>query len=164
MNNCDLNTCSDRIPAQCVLFTCDVTSPYITLEGCNPSLCDYLAITEVLVTTLKDNDGIDYGRIRNANSGCQFTKINTLLDTRNLIDLKVKTSDTILTLLDIICDQQTEIDELKDGGIYDLDLPQEILDNVAFKRCYEALLDPCDKVKIKTLKHLLIALIEKSCP
>lgn len=162
MSKCELNTCSERISAQCVLMTCDVTSKYITLDGCNPSLCDYLAITEQLITELKDADGILASRLSSHN--CSFTKITDLIDTKDVTYLKVKTSDTILTLLDIICDQQATIDDLVNGGIYNLPLPQEILDNSKFKICYENLLDPCDQVKIKTLKHLLIALIEKSCP
>lgn len=162
MKNCELNTCSERTPAQCVLYTCTVTSPYITLEGCNPTLCEYLSVTENLLTQLKNDDGVLASRLKSHN--CSFSLINDLIDTKDGTYLKVKTSDSIITLLDIICEQQTKINDLINGGVYNLPLPQEILDNSKFKICYENLLDPCDKVKIKTLKHLLIALIEKSCP
>jgi len=162
MKNCDLNTCSELYSSQCVLYTGTLISDtYITLSGCNPSLNEFLNQVDILLKGIKDNENILTADVRSAN--CGFTEIDNLLnDPDNIDGLKVKTSATILTLLQIICDQQSEINDLKNGGIFDLDLPDSILDNL---KCLSGIiLDPCDgPIKIKTLKDLLIQLINKAC-
>jgi hypothetical protein len=155
MSKCTLNTCSERISAQCVLFTCDVTSKYITLAGCDPTLCEYLAVTERLITELKDAGGILAAAL--AGHNCGFTRIDTLINTHDAIYHKVKTSDTIITLLDIICDLKAQIDD-----IWNLPLHADILNDPLLESCLGAGV-PCGPLIPKTLKDLLIALMHKTC-
>lgn len=162
MKNCDLNTCSDLYSSMCVLYTGELISgTYITLTGCNPNLNEYLNQVDILLKAIKDNENILISTVRSTN--CGFTKIDDMLNNPSNIDgLKVRSSATILTLLQIICDLQTEINDLKNGGIFDLPLPDSIKDNL---KCLSGIIiDPCDgPIKIETLKDLLLQLINKAC-
>ena len=154
MSKCNLNTCSERIPSQCVLFTCDVTSSYISLPDCNATLCDYLAVTERLITELKDADGILASRLSTHN--CGFTPIVDLIDTKDPIYLKVKTSDAVIALLDVICELKAQLD-----NIWDLPLPAEILNDPLLETCLGE--TDCTTVVPRTLKELLIAMMHHYC-
>lgn len=162
LKNCELNTCSERVPAQCVQLTCNGLgeSGYIVLEGCNPTLCDYLNKVDSLITELKDNDGIYTPRL---STSCTFTRIDDLILTRDPIHFKVKTSDTIVTLLNIICDLRIQVDCLLSGScIWDIPLHPDILNDPLLESCLGGGV-PCGPLLPKTLKELIIAMMHKMC-
>jgi hypothetical protein len=163
MKNCKLNTCSELYSSECVLYTGElITDSYITLSGCNPTLNEYLNQVDILLKGIKDNENLLVADVKAAN--CGFSKIDTLLATMSNLDgaTKVKTAPTIIALLKIICDQQAEIDGLKNGDIFTIPLNDAIRQKLL---CFSGLLDdPCgDIVEVKTLQDLLIQIIAKLC-
>ena len=163
MTKCKLDTCSKLIPSQCILFTGELLEgSYINLNGCDVRLNDYLSEVDRLLKDIKDNENVIITELNAAN--CGFTEITTLLSNpTNIVGDKVKTSATILSLLKIICSMQTRVINLENGGIFDLPLPDSIIDNL---KCLSGIIDdPCDgPIKIKTLKDLLLIIIKKLCP
>lgn len=162
MKNCELNTCSERIAAQCVLLSCPNIgeSGYIILEGCNPTLCDYLSRVDNIITELKDADGIYTPRL---STSCTFIRIDDLILTRDATYHKVKTSDTIITLLNIICDLKLQIDCMLQGDcIWNLPLHPDILNGPLLETCIGNN-NPCGPLIPTTLKELIISMMHKIC-
>lgn len=161
MKNCTLNTCSEITPSMCVSFTGTlIAGSYINLTGCNPNLNEFLEEVDILLKKILDNQNPTLIAVQNAN--CGFSEITNLLSIKSNLDGdNVITSKLIVSLLKIICDQQTEINAIK-TNIWDYDLPTSILDNL---QCFSGILnDPCNNpIKIKTFKDLLLIMIDRLC-
>ena len=163
INKYSLETCSDFTPSSCIIFTGElVEGSYITLHSCDSKLNSYLKEIDRLIKEIKDNENILINDINGLS--CSFSEITNLLqNSSNIIGDKIKTSSTIVGILNILCSMQSKITNLENGGFFDLPLPDSILDNL---KCLSGIIDdPCDgPIKIKTLKDLILIIIKKLCP
>jgi hypothetical protein len=143
----------------CVLYTGDlVTGSYITLPDCEATMNDVVAEVDRLLKELKDNDGVLKTTLKTNN--CSSTYITNLV--ADSLTGKVKTSETIIALLQTICSLQTRILALENEDIFlgSLSPTLQLLVN-SKKLCLDV--DPCN-VSGLTLEGLLTKLIYKLCP
>jgi len=143
----------------CVLYTGGlVTGSYITISDCEATMNDVVAEIDRLLKELKDNDGVLKTTLTTNN--CSSTYITALV--ADSLTGKVKTSETIVALLQTICSLQTRILALENEDIFLGPLPQTLQLLVNSKTlCLDT--DPCD-VSGLTLEGLLTKLIYKLCP
>jgi len=156
---CNRNTCDSFTSSMCVLYTGDlVTGSYITLPDCEATMNDVVAEVDRLLKELKDNDGVLKTTLTTKN--CSSTYITNLV--ADSLTGKVKTSETIIALLETICSLQTRIKELEDADIFQTTLSQSLQLLVNSKvDCLD--IDPCN-TSLSTLEGLLTKLIYKLCP
>ena len=156
---CNINTCDSFTSSMCVLYTGGlVTGSYIKISDCEATMNDVVAEIDRLLKELKDNDGVLKTTLTTKN--CSSTYITALV--ADSLTGKVKTSETIIALLETICSLQTRIKELEDVNIFETTLSQNLQILVSSQAdCLNV--DPCN-VSGSTLEGLLTKLIYKLCP
>ena len=156
---CNINTCDSFTSSMCVLYTGSlVTGSYITISDCEATMNDVVAEVDRLLKELKDNDGVLKTTLTTNN--CSSTFITALV--ANALTGKVKTSETIIALLQTICSLQTRILTLENEDIFSGSLSPTLQLLVNSKAlCLNV--DPCN-VSGLTLEGLLTKLIYKLCP